>query len=410
MTETSWLPKADGYLLGQTFFDDWLVYNTHASVGFGQLRPADTVPFAYLPTDVRADVLRADWINELSVPFYLGPVKVAPYGIIDGAFYSQDVNGDARGRLYGGGGVRWNMPLTRLFPDVESELFNLNGIYHKINLVGNYFNGFSSSGLNNFPQLDRLNDDASDQALRDIRPWQPRLNPNNAAFLTTSNLFNPQNYAIRRLVDNRVDTLDNIEVIQLGINQRWQTKRGFPGHEHVIDWMTLNLGVSVFPRSNRDNFGETFGIFEYDWTWNIGDRTALFSSGWLDPHDDGPRVFDFGFVYNRPDSSSLLIAYRQIDPLQSKSVIASAIYPVSAKYAFQASTVWDFGTNVQTYSIGVARMGTDILVNFGLTYNSTLNTFGVAFEILPNLARSTGRSANLFPTPLQNIDPRVNIH
>src|SRR5205814_730224 len=99
------------------------------------------------------------------------------------------------------------------------------------------YNAVSSSGVNNFPQLDRLNDDASDQALRDIRPVQTLFNPTNAAFLTTSGLFNPQRYAIRRLVDSNVDTLDNIEVFQLGVNQRWQTERGMPGNQHVVDFM-----------------------------------------------------------------------------------------------------------------------------------------------------------------------------
>jgi hypothetical protein len=82
---------------------------------------------------------------------------------------------------------------------------------------------------------------------------------------------------------------------------------------------------------------------------------------------------------------------------------------LSAKYAVQASTVWDFGTNVKTYSVAVARMGTDVTVNFGFTYNSTLNTFGVAFEIIPNLARAHSRSAGLFPMQPTNIDPMVNL-
>lgn len=409
VTETDWLPKADGYLLGQTFLDDLLVYNTHASAGFGRLRPTNVVPFAYLPTDVRTDTGRVDWMQSLSLPFYLGPVKVAPYAMLDAAFYTQDVNGDSRGRLVGGGGVRWDMPLSRSFPDVQSELFNLNGLDHKINLVGHYRNTFSSSGVDNFPQLDRLNDDVSDQALRTIRPWQPLFVPTNAAFLTTSNLFNPQYYAIRRLLDYSVDTIDRIEVVQLGVHQRLQTQRGFPGREHVVDWMTLNVDVSLFPRSQRDNFGRVFGILEYDWVWNIGDRTALVSSGWFEPFEGGPRAFDVGGVINRPDATSLYFGYRQIDPLQTRAVVASIIYPFSAKYAMQASTVWDFGTHVRTYSLFVSRMGTDVMVNFGLNYNSTLNTFGVAFEIMPNMARSpSGRAAALFPMQATNIDPMIN--
>ena len=409
MTQTDWLPKADGYLTGLTFLDDWLVYNAHASAGYGRLRPADQVPFAYSPTDIRTDAARLDLMQEISAPFYLGPVKLAPYLKGDLAYYSNDVNGDGRGRLFGGAGVRWNLPLSRLYPDVDSEIFNLNGIYHKINLTGNYFTAYSNSRYTNFPQFDRLNDDVTDQGLRDIRPWQSTFNPGNAAFLTTSALFNPQSYAIRRLIDSNVDTLDQIDVLQLGIQQRWQTKRGGMGNEHVIDWMTLNLGVSIFPRSNRDNFGHTFGILEYDWTWNIGDRTALVSSGWFEPFSGGPRAFDFGTILGRPDTSSFYLGYRQIDPLESKAVIGSVVYPFSAKYALTASTVWDFGVDVRTYSLFISRMGTDVMVNFGLTYNSTINTFGIAFEILPNLVRRPGRFATLFPTPPMNVEPMVNV-
>ena len=80
--------------------------------------------------------------------------------------------------------------------------------------------------MNSLPQLDRLNDDANDQALRDIRPWQSVFNPNSATFLTTSNLFNPQYYALWRLLDTMPDTLDTMEVVQLGLRQRWQTHAG----------------------------------------------------------------------------------------------------------------------------------------------------------------------------------------
>src|SRR5205823_7651769 len=139
------------------------------------------------------------------------------------------------------------------------------------------------------PQLDRLNDNTSDQALRDIRTWQPLFNPTNAAFLTTSRVFDPQIYALRRLVDTSPETLDSMQVLQLDLRQRWQTKRGFAGNEHIVDWMTLDLSASLFPDSHRDNFGHYLGILEYDWNWNIGDRTALFSSGWFEPYENGPK-------------------------------------------------------------------------------------------------------------------------
>ena len=85
------------------------------------------------------------------------------------------------------------------------------------------------------------------------------------------------------------------------------------------------------------------------------------------------------------------------------------IYPFSAKYALSANTVWDFGNNIRTYGVCLSRMGTDVMVNVRLNYNSTLNTFGFAFEMIPNLARRTGRSANLYPNvPLNQLDPILN--
>jgi hypothetical protein len=413
LTETNWLPKADGYLLGQTFslgqWEDFIVSNTHVSAGFAQLLPTIQVPFAYSPLDVHRSTARLDVMQDFSMPFYLGALKVVPYVIGDAAFYSEDVDGNTLGRVYGGAGIRWDLPLSRLYPDVHSELFNLDGLYHKINLLGNYYASQSSTSLNNLPQLDRFNDDATDQALRDIHPLQSLLNPSYANYLNYSQLFTPQNYALRRLIMDTPDALDTMNVLQLGIDQRLQTKRGMPGDEHVVDWMTLNVGVSIFPHSLRDNFGRTFGIAEYDWTWNIGDRTSLMSSGWWEPFQGGPDVFDIGIATKRPDQTSFYLGYRQIDPVNSKAVVATVIYPLSAKYAVAANTVWDFGDQVRTYSLYVSRMGTDVMVNFGVQYNSTLNTFGVTLEILPNLARSSSRANGYFPAALTNIDPMVNV-
>ncbi len=413
-THTNWLPKLDGYLMGESFSlgklaEDLLVFNTHASAGFAQLRPTIQVPFAYLPTDVNVNTARLDWKSDLSMPLDVGPVKIAPYVTWDAAYYSENVNGDSQGRLFGGGGVRWSMPLSKLYPDVQSDLFNLNQLYHKIVFYGNYYASQSSVGFNNLPQLDRINDDATDQALRDIRPVQTIYNPSNAFALTTSNLYNPQYFALRRLVDNSSDNLDTMNVVQLGIDQRWQTKRGFPGDEHVVDWMSLNVVASIYPHSERDDLGHTFGFLEYVWIWNIGDRTALTANGWWEPFEGGARAFNFGAYLGRPDSTNFFLGYQQIDPLNSKAVIASIVYPFSGKYAITASTVWDFGDNVTSYTLLFSRMGTDTLVNFGVSYNSTLNTVGVTFEILPNVARGTGHSAGLFPgVPMANISPILN--
>src|SRR5206468_9060257 len=40
VTETDWLPRVDGYLLGYSLFDR-ITYNAHASAAFAQLQVAD---------------------------------------------------------------------------------------------------------------------------------------------------------------------------------------------------------------------------------------------------------------------------------------------------------------------------------------------------------------------------------
>jgi hypothetical protein len=170
-----------------------------------------------------------------------------------------------------------------------------------------------------------------------------------------------------------------------------QTKRGLPGHEHVVDWMVLDLHASIFPQASRDNFGTTFGILEYDWVWNIGDRTSLVSTGWMDPIDPGPRFFTVGANINRPDRTNFYLGYRHYDPLESRAIVASLTYAFSAKYAITASTMYDLGiAHNNVNSLTFTRIGTDIQVSLGFNYNAILNTFGFTFEILPNLLPSRG--------------------
>jgi hypothetical protein len=399
VTETDQLPAVEGYLIGQSFFD-LLTYNAHASAGYYHLQPSTAPPPPFTVTDKNTQTGRFDFSQELSLPFYLGPVKVVPYGVLDLTEYTNDLQDNAVGRVYGGGGVRFSMPLTHIYPDVHSELFNLNQLNHKIVLTGNLYAAETNEHFFLFPQLDRLNDDATDQAMRDIRPLQPALNPSNGLFLATSPVFDPQLYAIRTLVNNRVDTIDDIEVFQADIRQRLQTKRGYPGMEHITDWMTLDLSGSVFPRADRDNFGQTFGLLQYDYLWNVGDRTALTSTGWVEPVDNGPRVFTIGAYLNRPDRTNYFIGFREISPVNSQALTAAITYIFSSKYAMTASALYDFGTNqALSESLIFTRTGSDITISVSVSFNATTNNFGFDLIILPNLVATGKRFAGLVGVP-----------
>jgi hypothetical protein len=390
ITETNWLPKADGYLIGQSFFD-LFTYSAHASAGYGVLQPTDRFAYAFEITDQYDQTGRLDLMQQVDLPLSLGFLKLVPYGVFDLAYYSRDLEGDQRGRVYFGGGARANIPLSRLYPEAQSELLNVNGIFHKMEFNANFYAAHSNTPYTLLPQLDRLNDDASDQAVRDLHPYLPQVNPNNIAILS-SPYTDPQLYAVRRLFLNNVDTLDTVEALQLDWRQRWQTKRGYPGQQHVVDWLTLDLSATYFPEPDRVNFGKNWAFLEYDLVWNVGDRTAIVSSGWYDPIPDGARVTSVGVYTSRPDNTSFSLSYRQIDPLLSKAVTASINYIFSPKYMLTATATYDFGINVETTSLYLTRTGSDLQMSFGLTYNSVLTTVGFTFMLVPNLLPANLRS------------------
>jgi hypothetical protein len=392
VTETEWLPRADAYLIGESLVNDWLNYTARASAGYARLKPSGAFPLPVLATEKRVDTGRLDLNQDLSLPLDVGPVRVTPYGVLDLTGYTNDLNGDSRGRIYGGGGARLSVPFSRLYREADSEIFNLHGLYHKVTVGANYFYARSNVRYSDLPLLDRLNDDAMDQGYRNMRPFQPMFTGGAAgAALATSPFYDPQRYAIRRLIDNRVDTLDQINVAQFEIRQRLQTKRGFPGAEHVVDWLALDVSASFFPERERDNFGHTVSFLEYNGLWNVGDRTALSAAGWVEPYEGGSRYYTVGAALSRPDGTQFYTGYRQIDPINSKVVTAAVSYQLSRRYAVGLSATYDFGTNTAlSNTVNFVRVGTDLTVSLGITYNAIVNNFGAQVIIVPNLAALFG--------------------
>ena len=108
----------------------------------------------------------------------------------------------------------------------------------------------------------------------------------------------------------------------------------------------------------------------------------------------GPRVFTVGAYFNRPDRTNFYLGYRQIEPLQSRAVTAAVTYIFSPKYAMTFTTSYDFGTQqALNNSVVFTRIGTDLQVSLGFTYNALQNNFGALVEVVPNLV--AGRQSGL---------------
>src|SRR5262249_16305536 len=124
----------------------------------------------------------------------------------------------------------------------------------------------------------------------------------------------------------------------------------------------------------------------------------LFSSGWMDPIENGPRVFSIGASLNRPDRTNFFLGYREIEPVGSQAVTTAMTYIFSPKYAMTASSIYDFGTQ-QTLanSLVLTRLGTDLQVSVGITYNALQNNFGFTFEVVPNVVAAHSRRPVALP-------------
>jgi hypothetical protein len=431
VNETERLPELKGYIIGQDLFSNLFTYSAKASAGYlnflatGDLPPGYVdfpalgeferwralPPSSSLPHTNGIDAGRFDLFQELSLPLNVGPFKLVPYGQLDLTYYTNTLTDEPQGRVYGGGGARVSLPLTQVFSDVQSELWNLNGIAHKISLEADYRYSQSDVNFRTLPLFDRLDDDATDQARRDLRLNYLQVPPNPTQrqirnyWLATNPLFDPQLYALRRGYENSPENLDDLQFLRFNIRQRWQTKRGLPGQEHIIDWMTLNVEATYFPDGHRDNFGNAFGLLGYDYTWHVGDRTTLVSSGWADPWPDAGRIFNIGVFIDRPERLSYYAGFRHVDPINVNALILSTSYVLSPKYAITVASSYDFGDSKNLgNSVIFTRMGSDLQFSLGFRYDALRNNFGFTFEIFPALPGRSGRrlsSVASMPTLLE---------
>ncbi len=168
------------------------------------------------------------------------------------------------------------------------------------------------------PQLDRLDDDATQQSLRDVKPWELTYFPGPVGnMLFNSYLYNPQLYAIRRLEDTKPDTLSDIEVVQLDIGSACKPSAVTRARNiRSTGWFWICR--HPFSPGKPRQFGHELGFLEY-YGAGLGDRNGLTSAGWIDPFAFGTHYWNMSGYFSRPDGTNVNISYRQLDPSGVKS-------------------------------------------------------------------------------------------
>lgn len=391
--QSDWLPKLDYYMLGQPVFTDRINFSMHATGAYAHLHtaseplnPVEQAVFDHLPYEVDREGARAGIRPEVSVPLDLGPVRFTPYALGEVAYWGEDINADDMTRLYGQAGVRASLPFTSVDREAQSQLFNVNGIAHTVMFTADAMYADANQDVTDLPLYEQIDDDAQEHFRRRLKfqtfglpagtPVPPRFDER--FFAVRSNLQG-------NVTSPSMEIADDLELVRLGVNQRWQTKRGLPGRERIVDWITLDAGLSFFPDADRDNFGEELGMATYDFRWHVGDRVTLLSDGFADIFTDGLKTVSVGGLITRPENGEFYLGYRQIEgPISSQIVTAAVGYRLTEKWAAHASTAIDFG---ETGNIGqnfaITRVGESLLMSFGMNLDSSRNNVGFTFNLEP---------------------------
>ncbi|GAB4159012.1 MAG: organic solvent tolerance protein OstA [Planctomycetaceae bacterium] len=387
-TTTEWLPRADLYVLSEPFFDGRITWSMHSSVGYGRLQPGDrptdpTDLSTPLPFAAPADGIVSMTRHELNAPFNIGPVRVVPYLLGEAAFWGEDFTGTSTDRFVGSAGIRSSLMFWKVFPQVSSQLLNLNGLAHKSQIESEYYITDSTRDLASIPQYNEFDDNAQER-------FRQRFLVNTFGGVLPA-VFEPRMYAQRTGAGRWVtvpyhELIDDQQVLRMAWRHQLQTKVGPPERLRIKDWMTLDLEASFFPNANRDNFGEDLGLLGAYYRWNIGDRTSFLASAQYDLFDRAQQIWNIALLSQRGARGSIYVGLRQIKGanLDSQIVTASFSYSMGPKWIATVGTAYDLGeTRNAGQSLTVTRVGADFLLHVGANFDASKGNAGIALAIEP---------------------------
>ncbi len=395
-TETEWLPGVDHYWLGQDLFAQRVTWNAHTNVGYAHQRvastplaPADAAKFALLPWESDSEGLRAITRQELSLPVELGAWKIIPFVSGEAGFWNEDVNQDDVTRLTGQAGVRTALPFWRVYPNVENRLFDLRGIAHKVTLETEFFYADSDQDVDRFPLFDPLDDNSQEHFRRRLifNTFGGSLPPE----------FDERSYAIRNGMQRWVtagssEVVDDMMQLRTGVNQRWQTKRGLPGRERIVDLVSFDTDFIFYPKEERDNFGEDVGAINYDFRYHVGDRLTLLSDGYFDVFSQGLKSVSAGAQISRPGRGDGYIGFLSIEGPISANVLNGFVnYRMNEKWIFTSGAAFDFGeVGSIGQSLALTRVGETALFRLGLNIDHGRDNVSFNFNIEPRFLPTGG--------------------
>ncbi|MEM0927582.1 MAG: organic solvent tolerance protein OstA, partial [Planctomycetota bacterium] len=288
----------------------------------------------------------------------------------------------------------------RVDPTIESNLLNVRGLAHKVNWEMEYWYADSNADLDEIPYYDPLDDNAQEQFRRRFI--------GDTFGGTLPSRFDPRTYAFRQGIQSYVTSAspviaDDLQQFRLGVNQRFQTKRGLRGRDRIVDLLQFDVATTIFPDADRDNFGETIGPTTYDLRYHLGDRFSILSDGYIDFFDDGLRSISAGVRTSRPGVSDFYVGLLSLEGPINSTVLRTAMdYRLNEKWIVSGGTTYDFGSVGSVgQSLGITRIGESLLLRINVNIDPGRDNVGVGFAIEPRFfARTLGAiGGGMIPAP-----------
>lgn len=410
-TQTSWLPRFDHYWLGQALGESPFVWYEHTKIGYAQFRVADspydaadaalfryldwelapdsTSSEAYSATTLEKDSLVFSTRHEIDLPLQIGPVKTTPYALGEYGFWGRGVDEDDVSRVYGRLGLRLNLPIWKTDSNIESKTWYVNGVAHKMNFVVDASYTDASKNYDDLVLYDQIDDFQVEDFRR--RYTATTFAGQGAGYSDAIPVrFDERYYAIRsgtlagNVTSPSTELVDDQTLVRLAWNNRWQTKRGPRDARRVVDWITFNAGINLYPK-NDENFDEVPGLLDYDATWQLGDRFAILSSGLYDFWRTGQKITRIGVRRRRPGLSSCYLGVDRLDgPIDSTYLNFGLTYRTSERWGIGFSNSYDLS---EGYNIGqkatISRIGESLIFTLGASRNESKDNWGVSLSVEP---------------------------
>ncbi len=386
------LPTVEFHLTGESLFEDNLTLYSDTISSRYQQKIGDTEPLLDI-SDEKFTFLSHR--SELDIPIWAAPFKVVPFvagtfGLDDrSGFTTTLVNSSNTGSFgerevwIGEAGIRVGTQLSKVYPKIKSQLWDLNQLRHIIK-----------------PQ------------------------------------FTGVLYAESDDVVKQRDTLN------FGVSQRLETKRGFGEGQRTVDWMRLDMDVTVVddPVSADEASPDRFiwnrtmvplrvlsapDIFNGDlsnsslrryemwgprrnyiggnYLWRMSDTTAVLSDIYYDYEGGVVEQFNVGFSRMRWPNLSYYIGsryLRRVDVLDeegSNVFVLAATYILDPRYTIVLSQQYDFdyGASIRS-ELTLIRRYHRMYCSFTFMTDGSLDRQAVVFSIWPQGVPEVGIGSRRF--------------